>query len=110
MEKLPDLNALIDQPNSVVLSEVEPDLIKTRQIGVLCRLYQKSGDDPKLLETWSRLVDGTIRDSEVQDPLSRIFDLLAERKDKSLIQKWTAWLVKKDADRALKVCTRSPPV
>lgn len=105
MEKLPDLNALIEQPNSVVLSELEPELIKSRHVGVLCRLYEKHGDDVKLLDVWSKLVDGVLRDPDVQDPLARIFDLLSERKDKALVQQWTAWLVKKDSDRALKVDT-----
>ena len=102
--KLPELHALIDQPNSLDISEIEPELVKSRNISVLCKLYQKSRDDAKLLDIWSRLVDGKLRDPQVQDPLSRIFDLLAERKDRGLIQKWTSWLVKQDPDRALKVC------
>ena len=103
MEKLPDLNTLIDQPNALDLAELEPELVKSRRVGVLCKLYQKRGEDAKLLDVWSKLVDGEFRDPEVQDPLTRIFDLLTEKKDKGLIQRWTPWLVKKDSDRALKV-------
>ena len=43
------------------------------------------------------------KDAEVQDPLTRIFDLLSEKKDRTLIQNWIGWLVKKDSERALKV-------
>ncbi|RPD60230.1 hypothetical protein L226DRAFT_563303 [Lentinus tigrinus ALCF2SS1-7] len=101
--KLPDLSALIDQPNSVVVSELEPVLVKSRHIGILCKLYERHSDDEKLLDAWSKLVDGEWEDPEVKDPLTRIFDLLSDRKDRTLIQRWTAWLVKKDADRALKL-------
>ncbi len=101
--KLPDLSALIDQPNSVVVPEIEPVLVDSRHIGVLCKLYQRHGDDEKLLRAWSKLADGQWQDPEVHDPLTRIFDLLSDRKDRASIQRWTAWLVKKDSERALKV-------
>lgn len=101
--KLPDLSALIEQPNAIVLSEIEPELVKSRNVGVLCRLYQQHGNDAKLLDAWSNLVDGQWTDAQVQDPLTRIFDLLGDKKDRTLIQHWIPWLVKKDSDRALKV-------
>ncbi len=101
--KLPDLNGLIDQPNSILLSEIEPVLVKSRHIGVLTKLYRHHGDDTKLLDAWAKLVDGEWTDADVQDPLTRIFDLLSEKKDRVLIQKWVPWLIKKDSERALKV-------
>lgn len=33
-----------------------------------------------------------------------MLDLLTNKKDRALIQQWMPWLVKKDSDRALKVC------
>ncbi|KAI1785956.1 hypothetical protein LXA43DRAFT_1035560 [Ganoderma leucocontextum] len=105
--KLPDLNGLIDQPNSILLSEIEPVLVKSRHIGVLTKLYQQHSDDIKLLDAWAKLVDGQWTDPDVQDPLSRIFDLLSEKKDRTLIQKWVGWLVKKDSERALKLLLSS---
>ena len=101
--KLPDLNGLIDQPNSVLLSEIEPVLVESRHIRVLAKLYRQHGDDAKLLDAWAKLVDGEWKDAEVQDPLTRIFDLLSEKKGRTLIQNWIGWLVKKDSERALKV-------
>lgn len=97
------MNGLIDQPNSILLSEIEPVLVKSRHIGVLAKLYRHHGDDTRLLDAWAKLVDGQWTDPDVQDPLSRIFDLLSEKKDRTLIQKWVGWLVKKDSERALKV-------
>ena len=102
--KLPDLSALIDQLNAVVVPKIEPELVKTRNIGVLCRLYQQHGDNDKLFNAWSKLVDGEWTDSQVQDPLTRIFELLSGKRDRSPIQRWVPWLVRKDSDRALKVC------
>ncbi|TFK87549.1 hypothetical protein K466DRAFT_548508 [Polyporus arcularius HHB13444] len=107
--KLPDLSALIDQPNSVVVPEIEPVLVDSRHIGVLCKLYQRHGDDEKLLRAWSKVADGQWQDPEVHDPLTRIFDLLSDRKDRASIQRWTAWLVKKDSERALKLLLSTLP-
>ncbi|KAI0365805.1 hypothetical protein BV20DRAFT_953552 [Pilatotrama ljubarskyi] len=101
--KLPDLDALIEQPNAIVLSELEPVLIKGRHFGALCKLYQQCGDDAKLLETWSRLVGGEWVDPSIADPLTRMFDLLTDKKDRGLIQHWMPWLVKNDSERALKL-------
>ena len=101
--KLPDLNSLIDQPNSILLSEIEPVLVRSRHIGVLTKLYRHHGDDIKSLDAWTKLADGEWTDADVQDPLTQIFDLLSEKKDRALIQKWIGWLVKKDSERALKV-------
>ncbi|PIL23200.1 hypothetical protein GSI_14509 [Ganoderma sinense ZZ0214-1] len=101
--KLPGLNGLIDQPNSILLSEIEPVLVKSRHIGVLTKLYRQHSDETKLLDAWAKLVDGEWTDPDVQDPLARIFDMLSEKKDRVLIQKWVGWLVKKDSERALKL-------
>ncbi|KAI0754157.1 hypothetical protein C8Q80DRAFT_1216335 [Daedaleopsis nitida] len=107
--KLPDLSALVEQPNALVLSEIEPVLVTSRHIDVLCKLYKQHGDDGKLLDAWSKLVDGEWTDASVQNPLDRIFHLLSDRKDRSLIQRWMAWLVKKDSDRALKLLLSTMP-
>ncbi|OBZ67658.1 Transforming growth factor-beta receptor-associated protein 1 [Grifola frondosa] len=98
-----DLLALIIGPNNIVLSEIEPVLMQSGRYSALCELYRQCGEDTKLLETWSKLVDGEWTDEDVQDPLSRMFDLLNERRDRALIQRWGIWLTKKDSERALKL-------
>ena len=50
-----------------------------------------------------RLVEGTWVDQSIKDPLTKIFVLLTESRDRSMIQQWTTWLVKRDPIRALKV-------
>ncbi|CDO71043.1 hypothetical protein BN946_scf184844.g47 [Trametes cinnabarina] len=107
--KLPELYTLIDQPNAIVLSELEAELVKSQHINALCKLYQQRSDDAKLLETWARLVSGEWKDPDVQDPLSRMFDLLHESKDRALLQHWMPWLVKNDSERALKLLLSTMP-
>lgn len=49
-----ELLKLIEEPNEIVLSELEPYLTRFRRISPLCRLYRQRGDDLKLLESWSK--------------------------------------------------------
>lgn len=51
----------------------------------------------------TRLVDGEWTDPDIPDPLTNMFDLLTERKDRQLTQKWGIWLTRKDSERAIKV-------
>ncbi len=55
-EDISELNKLIEEPNEILLSELEPYLTRYKRIGVLCRLYKQRGEDLKLLEVWSRSV------------------------------------------------------
>jgi vacuolar protein sorting-associated protein 3 len=55
--KLPDeLYALLQEPNDVVLSEIEPVLLQNRLYRALCMIYQKHGEDDRLLDVWSKYV------------------------------------------------------
>ena len=51
----------------------------------------------------ARLVTGEWVDEDVHDPLSSMFSLLTEKRDKALAQHWGLWLLKYDQDRAMKV-------
>jgi hypothetical protein len=117
--KVSQLFSFLQEPNCVVLSEVEPVLIVKRQYSVLCMMYRKWGDDLKLLEAWSkyvaykdclylnltyvRLIDGEWMDTEIKDPVSDMVALLTEKKDRVLICQWGVWLMKRDPERGLKV-------
>ncbi|KAI0641370.1 hypothetical protein C8Q79DRAFT_990403 [Trametes meyenii] len=108
-EKLPELYALIDQPNAIAISEIETVLVGSRHLNALCKLYQQRGDDAKLLDTWSKLVGGEWKDPDIQDPLTRMFDLLNDKKDRALIERWMPWLIKNDSERALKLLLATLP-
>ncbi|KAL0959788.1 hypothetical protein HGRIS_011474 [Hohenbuehelia grisea] len=101
--KKADLQTLLTEPNDVVLAEVEPVFRQHGLIQALCLLYKEHGDDGRLLETWSRLVEGDLYDEEVQDPLSQMLTLLKEKKEPPLIQKWGIWLTVRDAERGLQL-------
>jgi vacuolar protein sorting-associated protein 3 len=121
-EKTTDLYALLQEPNDVVLSEVEKVLQEAGQYSALCMIYKQRGDDEKLLVTWSkcvlhfrnyflswltnlrRLVDGQWTDDDIGDPLSSMLNLLTEKRDRALTKRWSIWLTKRDPERALKVC------
>lgn len=51
----------------------------------------------------TRLVDGEWTDPDIPDPLTNMFDLLTDRKDRQLTQKWGIWLTRKDSERAINV-------
>ena len=53
-DKIDALEALIDEPNHIVLSEIEPVLKSASRYGALCKLYRRCGDESKLLESWSK--------------------------------------------------------
>jgi hypothetical protein len=120
---LPDeLYALFQEPNNIVLSEIEPVLQQKGLYRALSILYQQRGDDDKLLELWSkyvsadhlstifficqnvpRVADGLWVDDGIPEPIASIIALLSERKDRALIHKWGVWLTKRDPDGGLKV-------
>lgn len=55
-EKTAELYSLLRSPNCILLSELEPVLIRTGQYNALCILYKERGEDQKLLEVWARCV------------------------------------------------------
>ncbi|KAJ3492453.1 hypothetical protein NLJ89_g11233 [Agrocybe chaxingu] len=102
-EKTKELYALLQEPNDVSIPEVEPTLQKEGQYNALCMLYKQKGEDLKLLDTWAKLIEGEWTDDDIQDPLSQMIALLAEKKDKALTQRWGLWLTKRDPERGLKL-------
>ena len=53
---LDELYALLQEPNDIVLSEIEPVLQQQGLYRALCMLYQQRGEDDKLLDLWSKYV------------------------------------------------------
>lgn len=51
-----ELYTLVDEPNDIVIEEVEPVFEKNGQFNALCKLYEKAGNEEKLLEAWSKYV------------------------------------------------------
>ncbi|KZT24873.1 hypothetical protein NEOLEDRAFT_1134568 [Neolentinus lepideus HHB14362 ss-1] len=99
----PGLQRMLDSPNDVVLDEVEPILIQSQQLNVLCKLYRQRGEEGKLLDAWAKLVEGQWTDEDLPDPLTTMFNYLSEKRDRALIQRWGVWIAARDPERGLKL-------
>lgn len=104
-EKTADLYSLVQEPNAIIIFEVEPVFKKTGQYNALCLLYKQTGNHEKLLDVWSKVIDGEWTDEDIEHPLEDMFNLLMEKKDRVLSQRWGLWLTKRDPERGLKLLT-----
>lgn len=52
--KTADLYTLLQEPNQVVLREIEPVLKRTGKYEALCIIYKSRGDNNKLLDAWAK--------------------------------------------------------
>ncbi|KAH8108778.1 hypothetical protein DFH11DRAFT_1710480 [Phellopilus nigrolimitatus] len=102
-EKTAELYTLVEEPNDIVISEVEEPFEKSGQYNALCKLYMKSGNEGKLLEAWSKLADGIWSDEDIKDPLAKMTELLNKTSNRALVQRWGLWLTQKDADLGLRL-------
>jgi len=50
-----------------------------------------------------RLIEGVWIDEDIKDPLLQMVNLLTEKRDRALTQKWGIWLTKRDPEKGLKV-------
>ncbi|KAG6916344.1 hypothetical protein DXG01_007235 [Tephrocybe rancida] len=103
LEKTQELYDLLLEPHVILVSEVESSLRRNGQYNALCMLYRQSGDHTKLLEVWSKLIDGEWTDEDIPDPLSNMIALLAEKKDRTLTQHWGLWLTKRNPEQGLQL-------
>ena len=53
-QKTKEILTLLQEPNDVSISEVEPVLMAAGQYNALCLLYKQRADDVKLLESWAK--------------------------------------------------------
>ncbi|KAJ8481088.1 hypothetical protein ONZ45_g15430 [Pleurotus djamor] len=98
-----DLHDLLQSQNYVKFEEIEKLLEEQTLYSALCIMYKARNDVSKLLSVWSRLVDGTIHDDNIKDPLGQMLTLISEKRERSLIQQWGVWLSKKHPDQGLEL-------
>ncbi|KAJ8693452.1 hypothetical protein PTI98_008444 [Pleurotus ostreatus] len=98
-----DLHMLLENQNYVALGEIDALLREGSFFHALCLIYKSQNDDTQLLDTWSKLVEGTYQDDTVPDPLSQMIALLKQKRDRGLVQKWGVWLAQRDAERGLEL-------
>ncbi|PPQ74920.1 hypothetical protein CVT26_011356 [Gymnopilus dilepis] len=102
-EKTQELYALLQEPNHISVQEVEPILKSNGQYNALCILYKQRGEDAKILDVLANLIDGKWSDEDIKDPVAQMVNLLTERRDRALTQRWGVWLTKRDMDNGLKL-------
>ncbi|KAG9037771.1 hypothetical protein FRB95_004057 [Tulasnella sp. JGI-2019a] len=96
--QLPEVRLLIQQSDDLVLAEVEPLLTRKEYFSALSSLLERRGEESKLLELWTKLVDGKwSKDADLPpNVMGQIVLRLAECKDHVLVQRYGIWLVKRD--------------
>ena len=50
------LYTLIEEPNDIILEEVESDFLDQGKFNALCKLYERAGAVEKQLDLWSKYV------------------------------------------------------
>ncbi|KAK2467972.1 hypothetical protein APHAL10511_000267 [Amanita phalloides] len=103
LRKDTELDALLQDANHVLLSEVEESLIQAGRFDALASLYKQQGQDGKMLDLYAKLIDGEWKDRRIEDPVSDLVRLVQGKKDRSLIQKWALWLLSRHPDRGIKL-------
>jgi len=98
LEKKEGKNELYELIDSGVdcFSQAEELLISKQRYFVLSRLYQSTGLVEKVLETWTKMIDGTWEDNEFQKGEERMKDYLIKCKDTDLLLKYAMWLTKRN--------------
>ncbi|KAJ7219323.1 hypothetical protein GGX14DRAFT_591509 [Mycena pura] len=104
-EKTKELYALIQEPHTIVLSELESVLKQTGQYNALCMLHKQAGDDESLLQILAKLIEDEWTDDDIKDPMEDMFNLLVNSKNRALTQKWGLWLTRRDPERGIRLLT-----
>lgn len=102
-----ELRTLLVEPNETVLSEIEPSLRTLGLFSLLADLYQKQGQESKLLDLYSACAEGAYLNTDIEDPIDCIVSLVESKKDKGRKQqiKWGLWVLQKgDLERGMRVC------
>ncbi|GJN90241.1 hypothetical protein Rhopal_003240-T1 [Rhodotorula paludigena] len=100
-----DVRVLLAGPHDCVLREVEPALLEAGMYQLLAGVLLERGETARVLEIWSRIVDGEYADETYEGGVGQIYDLVWRSKDKALVEKYGLWMLKHDQARALKLFT-----
>ncbi|GAA5933539.1 uncharacterized protein JCM15063_001342 [Sporobolomyces koalae] len=98
-----DIKVLLAAPNDCVLPLIEQDLIDAGLYQLVAELALKKGRTERVLEIWTKILDGDYVDPTFQDGTRQVFDLVSRSKDKSLVEKYGLWLVQRDRLLGLRI-------
>jgi len=83
--------------------EAEKLLVEKQRYYVLSRLYQSRGLSERVLETWSKMIDGTWPDEEFKNGEERMRDYLIKSRDAELVFRFGVWLTKRNPEAGVQV-------
>ncbi|TNY19371.1 hypothetical protein DMC30DRAFT_448017 [Rhodotorula diobovata] len=100
-----DIRVLLAGPNDCVLREVEQALHDAGLHALLAGVLRERGETARVLDIWTRIVDGEYDDPSLTDGVHKVFDLVWRSKDKGLVEKYGLWMLRHDVERALRLFT-----
>lgn len=102
-----DITVLLTSPHDVVLSLVESSLLSSHLYDLLTNVYLERGEVLKVLDIWTRLVDGDLEgggEEEVGEKgVKRVFGLVWKTREREVTERYGLWMLKHDQALALKV-------
>ncbi|BGP09381.1 hypothetical protein JCM10049v2_005249 [Rhodotorula toruloides] len=98
-----DIRVLLAGPHDCVVKQVEQALLDAGLYQLLASILLEKGETMRVLDIWSRIIDGEYTDGSFEDGLQSMFDLTWRSKDKSLVEKYGLWMLKHDQSRALRL-------
>ncbi|KAK4052008.1 hypothetical protein OIO90_004538 [Microbotryomycetes sp. JL221] len=106
-----ELVALLNSPNACVPTVAESLLREMSLYTLLADWKLKGGERSKVLEIWTKLFDGELRDaadsSHESVTLARIADELLKAPDKDLVERFGSWVSERDMSLGFKLYTNS---
>ncbi|KZO91652.1 hypothetical protein CALVIDRAFT_340783 [Calocera viscosa TUFC12733] len=104
-----ELYRLMDSSKAYDVAEVETWFLETSHYGALVRLYNKQGQEVKLLEALVNIADGVWEEDDVPNPIARVAELVQISRNRDVVQKYGLWLLRKDPALGLKLFTTRDP-
>ncbi|GAA5907483.1 uncharacterized protein JCM6883_001219 [Sporobolomyces salmoneus] len=101
--RLEDIRILLASPNDVVVSAIEPSLEENGLWGLVAELAGRKGRWERVLEVWTKIVEGEYKDDSSENGTRQIFDLLWTLKDRKLVEEYGIWLLRYDRELGLKL-------
>ncbi|KZT59571.1 hypothetical protein CALCODRAFT_493514 [Calocera cornea HHB12733] len=104
-----ELYRLMDSSKAYDVAEVEKWFLETNHYGALVRLYNKLGQEVKLLDALVNIVDGVWEEDDVPNPVAKVAELVQASRDRDVVQKYGLWLLRTDPVLGLKLFTTRDP-
>ncbi|GAA6055225.1 hypothetical protein JCM3770_000723 [Rhodotorula araucariae] len=100
-----DIRVLLAGANDCVLPAVEDTLRAAGMYTLLAGVLYERGETARVLEIYTKIVDGEYPDPAFVDGVHKVFDLVWWAKDKALVERYGLWMLKHDVERALRLFT-----